>query len=41
MTQNRLRLKGTVSIITGGAKGIGRAYAMDMAAEGARIVVEI
>jgi len=33
------RLNGRVTIVTGGAQGIGAAYAKGMAAEGARIVV--
>jgi len=33
------RLDGRVGIITGGAQGIGRAYAIGAAAEGARVVV--
>lgn len=39
MTQDRLRLKDKVVIVTGGAKGIGRAYALGMVAEGAKVVV--
>jgi NAD(P)-dependent dehydrogenase (short-subunit alcohol dehydrogenase family) len=34
-----MRLKNKVAIITGGAKGLGRAFAIQMAAEGARILV--
>src|SRR5580765_1590553 len=34
-----MRLKDKVVIVTGGAKGIGRAYCLGMAAEGARVVV--
>ena len=34
-----MRLKDKVVIITGSAKGIGRAYALGVAAEGARVVV--
>ena len=34
-----MRLKGKVAIVTGGAKGLGRAFALKMAAEGARIMV--
>jgi NAD(P)-dependent dehydrogenase (short-subunit alcohol dehydrogenase family) len=34
-----MRLKERVVIVTGGAKGIGRAYALGVAAEGARVVV--
>jgi NAD(P)-dependent dehydrogenase (short-subunit alcohol dehydrogenase family) len=34
-----MRLEDKVVIITGGAKGIGRAYCLGMAAEGARVVV--
>jgi 3-oxoacyl-[acyl-carrier protein] reductase len=39
ISQDRLRLKDKVAIITGGAKGIGRAYALGMASEGAKIVI--
>jgi 3-oxoacyl-[acyl-carrier protein] reductase len=39
MGEGRLRLKDKVVIITGGAQGIGRAYALGMADEGAKIVV--
>src|SRR2546430_17617454 len=34
-----MRLKDKVVIVTGGAKGIGRAYCLGAAAEGARVVV--
>jgi len=34
-----MRLKDKVVIVTGGAKGIGRAYGLGVAAEGARVVV--
>ncbi len=34
-----MRLKDKVMIVTGGAKGIGRAYCLGVAAEGARVVV--
>jgi NAD(P)-dependent dehydrogenase (short-subunit alcohol dehydrogenase family) len=34
-----MRLKDKVVIVTGGAKGIGRAYCLGMAAEGARVAV--
>src|SRR5436853_7904270 len=33
------RLDGRVSIVTGGAKGIGRHYAFALAAEGARVMI--
>jgi 3-oxoacyl-[acyl-carrier protein] reductase len=39
MTQDSSRLKDKVVIVTGGAKGIGRAYALGMASEGAKVVV--
>jgi len=39
MAEERLRLKDKVIIITGGAQGIGRAYALGMADEGAKLVV--
>ena len=39
MDRERLRLKDKVIIITGGAEGIGRAYAMGMANEGAKLVI--
>ena len=34
-----MRLKNKVAIVTGGAKGLGRAFAVQMAAEGARVMV--
>jgi NAD(P)-dependent dehydrogenase (short-subunit alcohol dehydrogenase family) len=34
-----MRLNGRVVIVTGGAKGIGRAYCLGLASEGARVVV--
>ncbi|PYM91397.1 MAG: dehydrogenase [Candidatus Rokuibacteriota bacterium] len=34
-----MRLKDTVVIVTGGARGIGRAYGLAVAAEGAKVVV--
>jgi NAD(P)-dependent dehydrogenase (short-subunit alcohol dehydrogenase family) len=34
-----MRLKNKVAVITGGAQGIGRAIALGMAREGARVVV--
>jgi len=39
MAEKGLRLKDKVIIITGGAQGIGRAYALGMANEGAKLVV--
>ena len=39
MTEESLRLKDKVAIITGGAQGIGRAYALGMADEGANLVI--
>jgi len=39
MAEERLRLKDKVIIVTGGALGIGRAYALGMADEGAKLVV--
>ena len=39
MVEGRLRLKDKVVIVTGGALGIGRAYALGMADEGAKLVV--
>jgi len=39
MLQERLRLKDRVVIITGGAQGIGCAYALGMADEGAKLVL--
>ena len=39
MTEEGFRLKDKVIIITGGAQGIGRAYAFGTAEEGARVVV--
>ncbi len=39
MSQESLRLKDKVIIITGGAQGIGRAYALGMADQGARLVI--
>ena len=33
------RLEGRVAVVSGGASGIGRASAMGLAAEGARVVV--
>ncbi len=39
MPQESLRLKDKVIIITGGAQGIGRAYALGMANQGARLVI--
>lgn len=34
-----MRLKGRVAILTGGAKGLGRAFAIKLAEEGARVMV--
>jgi 3-oxoacyl-[acyl-carrier protein] reductase len=34
-----MRLKNKVAVITGGAQGIGRAVALGMAREGAKVVV--
>ena len=34
-----MRLKGKVAIVTGGAKGLGRAFALKLAEEGARVMV--
>ena len=34
-----MRLKGKVAIVTGGARGLGTAYALCLSEEGARIVV--
>jgi NAD(P)-dependent dehydrogenase (short-subunit alcohol dehydrogenase family) len=34
-----MRLKGKVAIVTGGARGLGKAYALGLSQEGARIVV--
>src|SRR5215475_8973021 len=34
-----MRLDGKVTIVTGGSKGIGRAYCLGVATEGARVVV--
>ncbi len=39
MTSSALRLKDKVVIVTGGAQGIGRAYALGMSVEGARLVI--
>ena len=39
LVKKGLRLEGKVAIVTGGAQGIGRAFCLGMADEGARIVV--
>jgi 3-oxoacyl-[acyl-carrier protein] reductase len=39
MAEERLRLKDKVIIVTGGAQGIGRAYSLGMADEGAKLVL--
>ena len=39
MAEERLRLKDKVVIVTGGAQGIGRAYSLGMAGEGAKLVL--
>jgi 3-oxoacyl-[acyl-carrier protein] reductase len=39
MSRASLRLKDKVVIITGGAQGLGRAYALGMAEQGARVVI--
>ena len=39
MAEERLRLKDKVVIVTGGAQGIGRAYSLGMADEGAKLVL--
>ena len=34
-----MRLKGKVVIVTGGARGLGKTYALALSSEGARVVV--